>query len=321
MGPARKFDTTADGRDVFAYDLSGHGLCATILSMGGILQDLRFDGADHSLTPSHDTIAEYEGPQLYAGALIGPVGNRLRDGRAPIAGVPHQFERNENGKTTLHSASFGFHAKHWDCEQISGEKLILTTELSDGEGNLPGTRSIRAEFEIITGPTLRLTLSATTDKATLFNCTNHSYWNLDGSDSVVDHILRIAADRYLPTNSDTVPTGAIATVDGTDFDFRDGRRFEAAKPDIDHNFCTANGPSELREVLWLTGKSGVSMALATTEPGIQIYDHRAKEPAYRALAIEPQGWPDAPNNPSFPSIEYGPDKPYHHISEWRFSRG
>jgi aldose 1-epimerase len=169
---------------------------------------------------------------------------------------------------------------------------------------------------------LRLDVTGTTDTTTLMNFANHSYWNLDGTDHYDGHRLWIAADHYLPTTPDDYPTGEIIAVDGTDMDFRHARTVSGGAPAFDNNFCLSDTDEPLRDVLRLTGQSGVGMTLATTCPGIQVYDGRnAQRPGrgyYEGLAIEAQHWPDAPNNRHFPSIKVTPDKPYQQTTSWTF---
>jgi aldose 1-epimerase len=166
---------------------------------------------------------------------------------------------------------------------------------------------------------------ATTDALTLFNAANHSYWNMDGSDTWVGHTLQIAADRYLPVTPDFTPTGEIADVAGSHYDLRQPRAIQPGVDTYDHNFCLSDGQQALRDVLWLRGASGVTMTLATTEAGVQIYDGRGSmrpgRGLYEGLAIEAQGWPDAPNHAGFPSIELSAGAQYHQTTEWRFGRG
>lgn len=315
------FGQTQDGRDVHAIPLCGHGLRVTILTLGAILQDLRLDGIDHSLTLGRDQVADYEASYGYYGALIGPVANRIRDGQAQIGGRGFSFERNENGKTTLHSGRCGAHAKIWQIDTYSESHALLSLKLSNGDGGFPGNRTLIAEYELRPDATLRLTIRATSDADTLLNATNHSYWNLDGSDCASGHMLQIAADHYLPCDGDNLPTGEHRDVQGTEFDFRQPRHFAPGAPPLDHNFCLSDQQTALRDVLWLTGRTGVQMTLATTEPGVQVYDHRDRAPLHHGLAIEPQGWPDAPNQPGFPSITLKASETREQISEWRFRRG
>ncbi|HKL70191.1 aldose epimerase family protein [Salibaculum sp.] len=315
----REFGTTSDGETVHAIDLNMEGLSATVLTRGGILQDLRLDGMDHSLVLGRENLADYEGAHGYFGALVGPVANRLRDATARIGGRPFHFEKNENGKTLLHGGSKGLHAKIWNVDESADDRVILSVNLPDGEGGMPGNRVIRARYEITAPGTLRLTVTAETDSETLINVAHHGYWNMDGSDSVAGHVLRIAADHYLPVDGDTLPTGVIRPVAGGAFDFRNGKPFTPGAPDLDHNFCLSRARTELRDILWLTGESGRRMVMATTEPGLQVFDHRDMAPLHHGLAIEAQGWPDAPNCPGFPDISLHPGEPSTQITEWRFS--
>ncbi|MDR9427699.1 MAG: aldose epimerase family protein [Salibaculum sp.] len=315
----REFGTTKAGETVQAVDLRAQGVSATVLTRGGILQDLRLDGLDHSLVLGRNSLADYEGAQAYFGALVGPVANRLRDATARIGVRDHHFEKNENGKTLLHGGATGLHAKIWHVDEASENVVTLSVILPDGERGMPGNRHIRARYEITAPGTLRLTVTSQTDAETLINVAHHGYWNMDGSDSVAGHHLRIAADHYLPVDGDTLPTGVIRPVAGIDFDFRAGKPVTPGAPDLDHNFCLSRARTELRDVLWLTGKSGLQMTLATTEPGLQVFDHRDMDPRYHGLAIEAQGWPDAPNCPGFPDITLRPGDPTTQITEWRFS--
>lgn len=320
----RHFGTTAAGQKVEAIDIAAGDLRATILTRGGILQDVRVEGIDNAITLGSEDIADYEAGMAYFGALIAPVANRLSQARAPIAGQIHAFPPNQNGTHLLHSGTAGAHTKIWSVIEAGDSAVTLACDLADGEGGFPGNRRIEARFDALPPATLRLTLRATTDAPTLMNIANHSYWNLDGSETWAGHRLRIAAEHYLPTDDDVIPTGEIAPVTGTQFDFRAGRVITPDDTALDHNLCLSEGKRPLREVLWLTGTKGATMALATTEPGLQVFDGRTPgktgAPVHEALAIEAQGWPDAPNNPDFPQIELAAGDRYEQLTEWRFSR-
>jgi aldose 1-epimerase len=319
------FGMTAQGEAVQAVTLSGDDLTVTILTYGAVLHDVRLKGAAHNLTLSGDTVADYDGRLLYFGALVGPVVNRIGGARAEIAGVEHRFPANQGGKHILHSGAFGTHHKVWQVVDHSARHVSLALTLPDGEGGFPGNRQITARF-LLTGPrTLRMEVTGTTDKPTIMNFANHSYWNLDGAETWAGHSLKIAADGYTPVDDDVIPTGEVRPVSGTPFDFRTARVVapgDGNTPALDHNFCLAAAPADLRDVLWLTGASGVSLTVATTEPGVQVYDGghtRAPGPGlHQGLAIETQRWPDAPNHPDFPSIALGYGEVCRQITEWRF---
>lgn len=303
--------------------LSGHGLMARILTLGGILQDLRLHGVDYGLTLGSDRLADYEGPMQYHGGIVGPVANRITGARAPIDGVPHTFDANLGGLHTLHSGSAGTHQKVWDIVFEDPEKLVLSTRLPPLEAGFPASRTVTATFELERGPALRLTLKTTSDAPSLVNMTNHSYWNLDGSDTLAGHKVRVAAPDVVVTDGEFgLPTGEIGPVAGSPLDFRQAVTLAPGAPPLDTTFCVSRKRRPLTECMWLTGKSDVSMSVATTEPGMHLYDGRAAQrpgrPTYEGIAVEAQGWPDAPNHAGFPSIEITPDAPVLQITQWRF---
>ncbi|HSF63425.1 MAG TPA: aldose epimerase family protein, partial [Paracoccaceae bacterium] len=314
------FGRRADGRAVGVATLQAGALSARILTHGAVLQDLRLAGIDRSLTLGSDRIADYEGPMRFHGSLVGPVANRIAGAQATIAGRTFRFQAGDHG-VTLHSGDTGLHLALWDVAQVTADSLTLAIDLPDGLGGFPGNRRITAQWQVIPPATLRLTLRMTTDAPTLANIANHSYWNLDGTEGWAGHALRIAADRWLPSTPENLPTGQIADVAGTAMDFRTMRPITPGAPPLDTCFCLSDARAPLRDVLWLRGASGVTMTVATTEPGIQVFDARtARRPGhspFEGLAIEPQFWPDAPGNPAFPSIVLLPGQPWEQVSEWR----
>ncbi len=318
------FGLTASGRMVQAVELSSDSISATVLTLGAILRDLRLPGIVGSLTLGSGRVADYEGPMCYHGALVGPVANRIGASRALIEGAEMRFDCQSGQANILHSGDAGTHLKIWRIDHIGTGGVTLRCDLPHGEGGFPGDRKIRVRFSLPGQATLRMEVDAETDRPTIFNAANHSYWNLDGTGSWAGHHLRIAADRYLPLTDQVLPTGEVAPVAGTEFDFRTGRIAGPGAPALDHNFCLSDGRVDLRPVLMLTGGSGVTMTLATTEPGVQIYDGRgALRPGHKGgegVAIEAQGWPDAPSHPHFPSVELRPGETYRQVTEWRFSR-
>ena len=324
--PLKLFGTTKSGETVHAVTLSDHGLSATVLTFGAILQDVRLDGVAHGLTLGSDRLEDYEGMMAFHGSIVGPVANRLGGAKAIIAGIEHRFEPNLNGQHSLHSGSAGLHDKVWQIDVYNEKSTTLSRAMPYGEGGFPANRTITARFEIASGPTLRLTLTTTADDTSIANATNHSYWNLDGTGHMRDHTIQVAADHFLPSDDvHFLVTGEIAPVDSTPFDVRTPQALIPAEPPLDTTFCVANARRNLTECMWLRGASGLKMAVATTEPGLHLYDGRAAQtpngPFYAGLAIEAQGWPDAPNNPRFPSIEVTPDAPVVQVTEWRFSQG
>ena len=319
-----EFGTTAAGQTVHKITIAHGDLSASILTKGATLQSVRLAGVAHDLTLGSDLLADYEGKMRHHGSLVAPVVNRLTGARAPIGGKTFQFEANQSARHTLHFGAMGTQHKVWTIAEATDSAVTLTLTLPAGEGNMPGNRPVRAAFAI-TDHGLQLDVTATTDALTLFNVANHSYWNLDGSDTWAGHQLQVAADRYLPITPDLCPTGEIAAVAGTIFDLRQMRPITPGVDTYDHNLCLSDGRQDLRDVLWLRGASGLTMTIATTEAGVQVYDGRnGQRPGrrlYEGLAIEPQGWPDAPNHAGFPSIELQPGQTYHHTTVWQFIKG
>lgn len=324
----RDFGHAADGRKVQAIRLTSDGLAATVLTRGAVLQDVRLAGVGHSLTLGSDLLEAYEGPMAYFGAIVGPVANRIAGASAEVGARTCHFPANEGG-TLLHSGARGLHTRHWTVAAVTDDAVTLRIVLEDGDDGFPGRRDIRATFRI-EGTALHLALTATTDALTLMNLANHSYWNLDAAPTTAGHRLRIAADHYLPVTPALIPTGEHRAVSGA-FDLRRERTLDLTEG-YDHNFILSDRPRELTEVAELTGGSGISLRLATTEPGLQVYGgqglatapwpgHRGTPcGAFAGIALEPQRWPDAPHHPGFPTILLSPGETYRQETRWTFSR-
>ena len=321
-GNVEHFGQMADGRAVQRITLRAGGLSASVLTLGAVLQDVRLAGVAHGLTLGSDSVADYQGGMCYHGSVIAPVANRLTGAQAVVAGHLCRFEANQDGAHTLHSGRAGSHLAMWEVLQVREAEVLLGLAMPDGAGGFPGNRHVTARFTALAPARLRLELRSETDAPTIFNATNHSYWNLDGTAAFDGHTLRIKADAYLPTNDASIPTGEIRDITGSMFDFRNERAISPQNPPLDTCFCLSRAPVPLREVLWLQGRSGVQMTVATTEPGVQVYDGRAAlrpgQQPYEGLAAETQGWPDAPNHQGFPPIDLHPEQPLLQVTEWAF---
>lgn len=313
----KHFGTTASGQEVHSVTLTGGDLTIELVTLGARLHDVRLRGVDHSLTSAGGTLADYEGRGMYHGAIVGPIANRIGNARVRLDGMMYELERNEDGARHLHSGSDGMHAQVWDVTDRTDSSVTMTLKMPDGMAGLPGHRTVTAHFAITPPATLTLTLTGVSDATTLVNIANHSYWNMDGSARWDGHNLRIAADHVLPIDAATCPTGEVADVTDTEMDFRSGVVLGPDTPPLDHNFCLSPEPAPLRDVLWLTGTSGVTMTMATTEPGMQVFDGR---PGYNALALEAQHWPDAPNNSGFTPITLRAGETYRQTTQWRFDK-
>jgi len=318
------FGTTKNGDTVERITLTAGDLTLQVLTYGAIVQDLRLKGVAHSLMLGSEGLSDYEGDMRYFGAIVGPIANRISNARVRLDGMMYELERNENGAVHLHSGADGVHAKIWKVLSQTTDRVTLGLTLADGVAGLPGRRDIMMTYQLSAPATLTVTIDGTTDTTTCMNFASHIYWNLDGTDTWDGHTMKIDAAHYLPLDDQNCPTGDIADIAGTAMDFCSTSTPAPNAPHIDHNFCLSGGKAPLRDVFSLTGKNGVAMTLGTTEAGLQIHDaagtNRPGKADYEGLAVEPQGWPDAPNHRGFPSIKITPDAPYHQTSRWRFER-
>lgn len=318
------FGTTQKGEEVAMVALVAGDISVKVLTLGAIVQDVRIAGLQHGLSLGSDSLADYEAQMGYFGSIVGPIANRISNARVRLDGMMYELERNENGQTHLHSGADGVQRKVWKITKQTSDSVTLTLNMPDGMAGLPGQRDINVTYSVSAPATLTMTLHGKSDATTCMNLASHIYWNLDGTNTWAGHSLRLAAEHYLPVDDYVCPTGEVVPVAGTAMDFRETRLLEIGAPALDHNFCLSNDVMPLRNVLWLTGQSGLQMTVATTEPGIQIHDasrsHRPGKVPYEGVIIEPQRWPDAPNNSGFPSIKVTPDRPYHQTTSWTFAR-
>lgn len=324
------FGTTPGGKAVEAITLKAGDLQVTILTLGAILQDVRLKGVPYSLTIGSPDLAAYEEHMKYFGALVGPVANRIAGATAPLGDSILTFADDQSAPL-LHGGPSGTYQDIWEIVDESDSGVTLQLDLPDGKGGFPGNRRITAKFEVIAPAQLRLDITGTTDALTLINIANHSYWTLDGRADTDGHVLQVAADSYTPVDAQLIPTG-VQPVDGTDFDLRRGRALSPSDAQrLDHNYCLSGHEGEIKHACTLTGTSGVTMKMETTEIGLQVYDGEAAgsgpflghrgvtEGPFCGIALEAQRWPDAPNQKGFPSCELTPDDIYHQVTRWTFS--
>jgi aldose 1-epimerase len=268
--------------------------------------------------------------EIYAGAIVGPIANRIAGGQVRMDRATWQMPLNDGGNT-LHSGPAGLHVVTWQVLSQSETSVNLAADLADGAAGLPGHRRIEVRYEI-QGANLDLQLSAISDKDTYLNLAHHPYWTLDKHDTIGRHRLRVHAERYLPTDDQLIPTGDIAPVADTPYDFREARTV----PDdisLDATLCLSQDrrPSP-RQAATLMGPTGICLDIETTEAGLQVYNgshlptantrmHPGQRLApFAAMALEPQGWPDAPNHAAFPSILLRAHRVYRQHTRYLFSR-
>ncbi|WP_432190755.1 aldose epimerase family protein [Streptomyces sp. bgisy027] len=344
------FGRLADGTKVYSWSLANGGTRMKVLSYGGVVQSLEIPdrrGHHANVSLGFDNIEDYVAGSPYFGALIGRYGNRIGKGQFTLDGKAYQVNVND-GENSLHGGAKGFDKRVWDVEPFakgSDVGLHLYYTSLDGEMGYPGTLKVKVTYTLTKYGDWRIDYAATTDRATVVNLTSHVYWNLagEGSGTIENHELKIDASRYTPVDSGLIPTGELAPVAGTPFDFRRSKRIgedlrEAHQQllygkGIDHNWVLDKGISPRPE--WIATlkdpSSGRTLRMASTEPGLQFYSGNFLDGTlvgtggrtYRqgdALCLETQHFPDSPNKPSFPSTVLRPGQTYRSTTIHSFSR-
>ncbi|WP_348626379.1 aldose epimerase family protein [Salinicola sp. CPA57] len=351
------FGQLPDGREVDCYRITNdNGIEMRVINYGGIIVSLKtpdITGRMDDIVLGFDSLDDYLSDTYrqanpYFGALIGRYGNRIAHGRFTLDGETYQLPTND-GPNTLHGGDTGFNQRLWHAQPFSsaeGRGLVLTYTSPDGEQGFPGRLSTRVSYTLTNDNELAIDYRARTTRATPVNLTQHSYFNLqgEGSGTILNHRLMINASAYTPIDETLIPTGEIADVSGTPFDFRQptaigarmgqkNTQFAYAKG-YDHNFVLSKNPGQAdRPTLAakvVEPQSGRVLELATTEPGLQFYSgnfldgslvgQSGRPYTHRSgLALETQHFPDSPNQPNFPSTILKPDETYHSRTVYRFS--
>jgi len=340
------FGTTPTGEAVELLTLTNaHGLELRVMTFGGIIVSLKVPdrtGTLGDVVLGYDSLAGYLRSSPYFGAIVGRYGNRIAKGRFVLHGTAYQLATN-NGPNHLHGGIRGFDKVVWAVEPFQGDSSIgvrLTHTSPDGDEGYPGTLQATVTYTLTDRNELILDYQATTDRATPVNLTQHSYFNLAGSGDILDHELTLSAERFTPVDSTLIPTGEIAPVAGTPFDFRPphaiGERIGADDEQLqrgggyDHNFVlTRSGPGLALAARLVDSVSGRTLELRTTEPGIQFYSGNFLDGSitgkggavYRrrtGLCLETQHFPDSPNQPGFPSTILEPGQTYRSRTVWTF---
>lgn len=339
----QSFGALADGSAVEIYTLSDGKIEARIMTYGATIVSLKTpdkSGASANIVQGFDSIAGYLQKEPYFGATIGRYGNRIGHARFTLDGKTFQLPKND-GDNTLHGGNRGFDKRLWTGKQVA-DGVSMTYLSKDGEEGFPGNLTATVTFTVANGD-LKIEYSATTDKKTVVNLTNHSYFNLagQGSGDILKHELQLNASKFTPVDSGLIPTGELKNVQGTPFDFRKptpiGARIEAIDEQIkfgmgyDHNFVLDRaGAGASKAALVHDPKTGRTMEVLTTEPGVQFYTGNfldgtltgSEGKVYKrryALCLETQHFPDSPNKPSFPTTELKAGEKYQSLTIYRFS--
>ncbi len=330
------FGQTTAGEPVYRVTLEGGGLTMKVITWGAVIQNLRLEGHSHPLVLGFETFDDYPRHSPYFGATPGRCANRIANGCFTLDGKEYQLERNENGSGHLHGGSDGIARRNWDIVSLAPDRVELAIVDPDGRAGYPGNCSITATYALREHGVLSVVYTSTTDRPTLANVCQHSYFNLDGGEDALGHDLMLAADAYLPVDDRLIPTGEIRPVDGTPFDFRTmspmDRQLDGERVLYDHNFCLSPSRVEKRTVAIARSiTSGVAMEVRTTEPGVQFYagaklnvpvaglEGRRYGP-FAGFCLETQTWPDAINHPNFPSAVLRPGERLRQETDYVFSK-
>lgn len=324
-----------------------NGVEAAITNYGGIIVALKtYDGrgllADVAL--GLETLSGYLGKHPYFGCIIGRYGNRIGKARFTLDGVTYTLAKND-GENSLHGGNEGFHRKLWKArteEAPGAQTLVLSYTSPDGEEGYPGTLDTEVRYTLLDDDTFRIDYRATTDKKTVVNLTNHTYFNLagQGNGDILNHEIQINASRFTPVDEELIPTGELRPVEGTPFDFRKpvriGARIDADDEQIrrgrgyDHNFVLDREGDGLSFAARVTEPTtGRVLEVWTTEPGMQFYSGNFLDgtitgkggktyPRRSGFCLETQHFPDSPNQPSFPSTVLEPGQEYRSTTVWKF---
>ncbi|GGC07324.1 aldose 1-epimerase [Novosphingobium endophyticum] len=342
----------SDGTPVTAVTLkAGNGVSATILSFGATLEKFMApdrDGKLADITLGYDNLSGYEAHPNYWGATIGRYANRIAGGRFTLDDKTYQLPKNDR-ENSLHGGGQGFDVRNWKVESIKSgpvAQAVFSLESADGDAGYPGAVNARVTYSLDENGSLRIAFDATTSEPTIINMTNHAIFNMAGEGApqgAMENVLTVPASHYTPVNEALIPTGELRGVERTAFDFRKGKSLNQGLRDgtdqqivygrgIDHNFALDKGVTKEPELAARLEDpaSGRVLEVLTTEPGLQVYSGNFLDGTfvgkhghlYRmgdGIALEPQKFPDSPNQSSFVSARVDPGKPYRHVMIYRVS--
>jgi aldose 1-epimerase len=336
------FGTMPDGTKVELFTMTTpKGISAAITNYGGIVVSLKTPdkaGKSGDIVLGFEDLKGYLQDEPYFGALIGRYANRIAKAKFTLDGKEYKLAANDNGNS-LHGGKKGFDKVVWKAKAKDGE-LTLTYESKDGEEGYPGTLKAKVVYTLSTNGELKIDYSATTNKNTVLNLTNHSYFNLAGSGDILGNELTLAASKYTPVDSGLIPTGELVPVTGTPFDFltphKVGERINDTNEQLklgggyDHNWVLDSTTGSLAKAAVVHDPtSGRTLEVWTTQPGIQFYTGNFLDGKLTgkggmvyskrsALCLETQHFPDSPNQPKFPTSELKPRQTYHQTTVWKF---
>jgi len=301
-----------------------NGLRVTVLNLGATLQSLEVPTANELLNVvlTYPDVERYLSDDKFIGSTVGPFSNRIRGARFELGGRKFNLDASESSTGhCLHGGSNGLNRRFFDMHvDKEARRIECCTELRDGAGGFPGKRTVSVIYQIVSDDVLEIEFCVSTDRDTVVSLANHAYFNLGGP--IEDHELQLSADAYTPVDETNAPTGEIRHVAGSVFDLRTMTR--VGRNCFDHNFVLAMSGNELQLAAILRSpESGLQLDMQTTQSGLQLYtgDHLAEPFLPReGLCLEAQGFPDAPNQPSFPSAQLAAGSTYRQRTIYGFSR-
>jgi aldose 1-epimerase len=339
----KPFGASKDGRKIQLFECeNANGYKLSLLDYGAHLAKFEApdrDGQIANVTLGFDSIDGYLQRHPYFGSTVGRFCNRIAKGKFSVDGVEYSLALN-NGPNTLHGGNVGFDQHVWESKVIDSAKelgVIFRRRSLDGEEGFPGNVDVTAKYTLNDQNEITIQFTATSDKTTPINLTNHTYWNLAGaaSGSVLEHELRIEADKYLAVDDNLIPTGERANVSGTPLDFTSfqtiGSRIQQINADpvgYDHCYALRSQDGSLAlAAIARDPSSGRQMEVLTTQPGIQLYSSNFLDGSaasgrfkqYAAFCLETQHYPDSPNQPKFPSSLLKPGETFQQTTVHRFS--
>jgi aldose 1-epimerase len=334
-------DTEVKGKPATVYTLTNqHGMRVSLSSFGGLITELSVpdrEGNIENIVLHYESVAEYDNNDSYLGATVGRYANRIANGKFSLDGTEYTLATND-GNHHLHGGLIGFHRKFWDHQLIregASVKVKMSYVSADGEEGYPGMLSASLTFELTQENALLLEFEASTDKSTVVNLTHHGYFNLSAmKEDILGHEMLIFADKYTPADETLIPTGELAPVDGTPFDFRQpfaiGDRIGDVAGGYDHNYVIKEQHDDglIKMAVVHHAASGRYMELYADSPGIQFYsgnflDGRQTTRGIQynkqmGFCLEPQVFPNSPNTPAFPTARLNPGENYRHRIQYHF---
>ena len=339
------FGTTPEGHDAFVYSLKSDAVEARITNYGGTITSIIApdrNGKPGDVVLGYETLVEYVNNPRYLGALIGRFANRIGEGKFTLNDVRYQLVQN-NGPNHLHGGIKGFDKVVWQAtEAVENGNAVLRLKYfsKDGEESYPGNLEVEVTYTLADNRELRIDYRAISDKTTIINLTNHSYFNLAGSGTILDHELALNADAFTPIGPSLIPTGEILDVDETPMDFRSrfpiGARIDDAYQQLgfalgyDHNFVLNDSNGLLRQAATVYDpQSGRTLEVLTTQPGVQFYSGNFFDGTIKGkggvvyekrsgFCLETQHFPDSPNHSNFPTTVLEPGDVFNETTVFRF---